>query len=233
MNVSAGKALLGLAFALGLAATAHSQAAWEFTSAGNAFTNGSWDFATAFTANSAVTVSGLGYYADPTNGQVDANQVALYQCSNAGCTGTGSLIASATVTNTYALNGHFRYVTVAPVTLVAGDSYEVAGVSHSDYYTWDDSGFKVNSGISLIALNGTTDRWNTGAGATAPDFLNYGQDDIGSEDGFWGPNVYLGSASGFTGTTAAPEINPAAAASALMLLLGGIAILRGRRSLTA
>jgi len=30
---------------------------WEFTSPGNSFTNGTWDFATAFSVNSNVTVS--------------------------------------------------------------------------------------------------------------------------------------------------------------------------------
>jgi PEP-CTERM motif-containing protein len=163
---------------------------WEFDSPGNSFTNGSWDFATSFLVNSDITATGLGYYADPTSGSVDDNPVALYKCSNADCTGTGTLLASVIVDNTYALTGHFRYVTIAPILLEAGMSYQVAGVSASDNYTWNDPGFATDPAISLIALSGQVGRWEAG---TAPNFLNYGQTDIVGQDGFWGPNVFVGT----------------------------------------
>ena len=71
-----------LALVLGAGSSALAGPAWEFTSPGNDYSNGTWDFATAFTVSSDVTASGLGYYASPTNGQVNSNPVALYQCAD-------------------------------------------------------------------------------------------------------------------------------------------------------
>ena len=195
----AAAAAAAMSVATGSAALA--AAGWEFTTPGNSFTNGQWDFATAFTANSAVTVSGLGYYADPVTGNADGNPVALYQCADAACLTTGTLLASANVTNIYALNGHFRYVTITPVTLVAGDSYEVAGVSNSDNYTWNDPGFTVDPALTILTTSGQASRWDH---SPTPDFLtSSGFIDLGGEDGYWGPDVFLGPASGFT--IGAPE----------------------------
>ena len=115
---------------------------WEFTSAGNSFSNGSWDFGNNFQVKSTVTVTGLGYFADPNNGFVDANQVALYAS-------TGTLLASATVDNTYPLVGHFRYVTISPVILTPG-IYQIDGASHADNYTWNDPGFFTNPAIIYL-----------------------------------------------------------------------------------
>jgi hypothetical protein len=114
---------------------AYAGPAWEFESAGTRYTNGTWDFAQAFSVNTNVTATGLDY-ADPITGNVDGNPVALYECDDADCTTTGSLLATATVTNIFAEFGHFRYVTIAPIALLAGHSYEIAGVSNQDNYTW-------------------------------------------------------------------------------------------------
>ncbi len=112
-----------------LAAVAVSTAAqagpgWEFAQAGNSYTNGSWNFTNNFRVLSALTVTGLGYYADPTSNMVDNNPVALFSAN-------GTLLASATVTNANAAVGHFRYVSISPLTLLAGD-YQIAGVSARD-----------------------------------------------------------------------------------------------------
>ena len=166
---------------------------WEFTTPGNSYTDGVWDFATAFIVNSDVTLSGLGYYADPVTGNVDGNSVAFYQCADAACLTSGTLLASATVTNTYPIVDHFRYVTIAPINLIAGDLYEVAGVSNVDNYTWADPGFTVNSAISILSTSGQEPRWellNTPSFLTGSGYL----DQVGN-DGYWGPNVFLGSAS--------------------------------------
>jgi hypothetical protein len=69
-----------------------------------------------------VTVTGLGYYADPLTGNVDGKQVAFYQCADAACLTTGTLLAQTTVTNVFPLFDHFRYVTISPINLVAGTS---------------------------------------------------------------------------------------------------------------
>jgi len=172
-----------------LVVSANAGPAWEFRSAGNSYNNNTWDFAAVFTVNSNVTVTGLGYYADPNNGQVDANPVALYSCNSAACDSTGTLLASATVTNVYPLFDHFRYVTIPDVTLVPGQSYEVAGVSFADNYTWNDPGFSTDPAITY---NLSQTRWQL---LNTPDFLNtLASFDIVS-DGYWGPNVFLGQPS--------------------------------------
>lgn len=206
---------------LGLAGLAASPAlagpGWEFTSPGNSFTNGVWDFATAFTVNSNVTASGLGYYADPVTGNVDGNAVALYECADAGCLTTGTLLASATVTNIYPINGHFRYVTIAAVTLQAGHSYEVAGVSNQDNYTWNDPGFAVDPALTILTTSGQASRWQS---LSTPDFITgSGFLDLGGQDGYWGPNVFLGDAGGFTGGVPEP--------ASWAMMVGGFGLIGG------
>jgi hypothetical protein len=202
---------------VGFAVGASADPAWEFTSPGNSYTDGTWDFATAFTVNNAVTATGLGYYADPVTGNADGNPVAFYQCADTACLTTGTLLAQTDVTNIYALDGHFRYVTIAPITLIAGDSYEVAGVSNTDNYTWDDPGYTVDPDISLLpGLSGQDGRWEA---IGTPDFLTTSnEEDLGSEDGYWGPNVFFGTPT-FVGAVPEP--------SSLRMLLAGLGMIGG------
>ncbi len=184
------KAWLAAIASLLLIPAAHATPAWTFTSAGHSYTGGTWDFGAAFTVNTNVTASGLGYYANPVTGNVAGNPVALYQCADVACSTTATLLTEVTVANTYPLTDFFRYVPITPLALTAGTSYEVVGVSLSDNYTWNDPGFAVNSAISLISDgSGNTTRWQSG---TSPTFLNTIQIDLSNTDGYWGPNVFFG-----------------------------------------
>ncbi len=182
-------------FALSAVSAAQAGPAWEFTSPGNSYNNNYWDFAQAFTVSADVEATGLGYYADPNTGLANGQQVALYLCADSACETTATLLALATVTNVNPLTGHFRYVTITPVELIAGSSYEVAGTSNTANYTWDDPGFSTDPAVSLLpSYNGGTDRWLQ---TNSPTFLgdgNYSSDLLG-EDGYWGPNVFLGTPS--------------------------------------
>ena len=196
-------------FALGFASLAQAGPAWEFTTPGSSFTNGSWDFGTDFGVNTTVTVSGLGYYADPITGNADGNQTALYQCTDSTCTATtGPALASVTVDNTNPLTGHFRYDTISPITLIAGDYYQVDGVSNVDNYTWNDPGFATDPAITYLANTWTSN-------PIGADFQGFVQNDV--SDGYWGPGLFLGAA-----TFAAPAPEPAS----LALFGAGLARLR-------
>lgn len=210
MNKSLFSSLLA-ASALLAAAPAFAGPAWEFTSPGNSYNNNNWVFATAFTVTRTVTASGLGYYADPVSGGVDANPVALYKCDTAGCLTTGTLLASVVVDNSYPLTGHFRYVTIDAIDLDPGD-YLVSGVSFGDNYTWNDPGFFTDPSIIVPSFE---TRWQVDDGSGTPYFLNYINTGELEPDGFWGPNVFLGEP---TFTEPVPE--PASWA----LMIGGLGL---------
>lgn len=183
MNRLASMTIIGVA--LVSAAPAFAGPAWEFTTASNSFTNGSWNFANKFTVLNEVTVSGLGWYADPITGNVDANPVALYRCDTAGCLTTGTLLAQVTVDNTYALQGHFRFVTIAQQTLAPGE-YLIAGVSDTNNYTWNNVGFTTDPNITY-----DDNRWFSTTSGASPTFNTSVQNDV--TDGYWGPNLFLGA----------------------------------------
>lgn len=108
----------------------------------------------------------------------------LFSCAVAGCTTTGTQLATVTVDNTYALVGHFRFVDIAAVTLAPGD-YLIAGVSDTNNYTWNDVGFTVNPNLTY-----NDNRYLFTTAGAVPVFDATVQNDV--RDGFWGPNLFLG-----------------------------------------
>ena len=160
-----------------------------------------------FTANSNVFVTSLGYYTDP--GYAGANfvnlspaqsgapsydeshEVGLYQVIAA--TGivpaTVVQIASATVGNGSTRSGDFGYTQItAPVALVAGGDYVLAGVSGADdpyVYDVQDYSQPNNSGLTVDpAISYTQDRYAGSATLVYPTLT-----DPNSEAGFFGPNL--------------------------------------------
>jgi hypothetical protein len=212
MTIAAAAALVAAS-----ASVSHAGPAWEFTSAGESFNNNTWDFGAIFTVTSTVTVSGLGYYADPNNGQVASNPVNLYSCADAACATTGSLLASAIVTNAFPLQDHFRYVTIAPITLTPG-AYEVDGVSFGDNYTWNDPGFSTDPSITYVA---NSDVWQLDS---SPDFMTAGTNGGDVTDGYWGPDIFLGVPT-FTGAVPEPGT-----LSLLAVGFAGIGLVRRRKT---
>jgi hypothetical protein len=95
------------------------------------------------------------------------------------------LLASATVTNQYPLTGHFRYVTIPAITLQPGN-YQIDGVSSTNNYTWNDTGFQTDTAITYV---GNT--WLSVENGAAPTFLNFVKNAV--TDGFWGANLFLGA----------------------------------------
>ena len=203
-------AISAAAFAALAASSAMAGPAWEFTTASNSFTDGSWDFANRFTVVNTITVSGLGWYADPRTGNVANNPVALYSCNTAGCLTTGTLLAQATVNNTYPVIGHFRYVTIPTLTLAPGQ-YLIDGVSSTNNYTWNDVGFATDPNITY-----NDNRWFSTTNGASPTFDTTVRNDVA--DGYWGPNFFIGLP---TFTSGVPEPST----WAMMLLgFGGIGL---------
>lgn len=87
------------------------------------FGSGTFTVGWAFTLNTAVTVTDLGYFDRDRDGLVGSHAVGIW-------TSGGTLLTSGTVTNADALDGDFRYTDVADIVLAAGD-YVVAGVNDS------------------------------------------------------------------------------------------------------
>jgi hypothetical protein len=152
-------------------------ALWEFTSAGNDFTNANWDFGNNFEALNTVRVTALGYYDNFGDGFVSSpHPVALYDS-------LGNLLASADVATTDPLIGHWRYHVIAPVTLVAGDTYQIDGESLGDNYTWNDPGFGTDPSISYLGNTWTQNNGDNFQGCCINDV----------SDGYWGPNALIGA----------------------------------------
>jgi len=138
------------------AATAEA-AAYSFTSAPVAVdTQLSLGF--TFTADTNFNVTSLGYYDDLGDGFLTAHDVGIFQGD--GASGPGPLLASTTLaagtSGTLGPND-FRYQAIAPLTLTAGQTYTIAGLSPNigvnDAWVYggpsEVTGFSVNPDITI------------------------------------------------------------------------------------
>ncbi len=77
----------------------------------------------SFTVNTAMQLTALGFFDDGSNGLAESHQLGLWNSS-------GTLLATATVNAGVVdpLNGQFRYASIVPVTLLAGQSYTIGAV---------------------------------------------------------------------------------------------------------
>ncbi|HET7084379.1 MAG TPA: DUF4082 domain-containing protein [Rhizomicrobium sp.] len=169
------------------AGAANAGPAWTWATAPTDFTNGSWDFGINFTVTTPVTVTGLGYYDAGGDGFLSSHEVALY---NAG----GTFLAGGTVVSANVLVSGFRFITVAPVLLAAGN-YQVLGVSHSDLYSYV-FGSTPGDFLTLdprITYLGDSYNFDNGSGAA---FVGIGTGTVNNDvnNGIFGPNLRLSDA---------------------------------------
>lgn len=108
-----------------------------------------------FTTSAPITVTHLGYLDAGTlpllSPQIGFYQ-AMYQSHEVGIWDTsGNQITSiATISTADTLLGHFRYQSIAPVTLAANTAYRIGGATGlNDWYTYDPNGYFANLGITI------------------------------------------------------------------------------------
>lgn len=163
---------LGFAFAIG-AAKLPAASIVDFTNPGTVLNNGAFTLGFTFQVNSTISVDGLGFFDDGKNGLTQSHDVGLW-------TGTGTLLASATVTNANALDSWFRYATISTLTLAPG-TYVVAATTGTENYAFEPTGFFTAPQITFVQ-----DAFIFGPILAFPT-----QTDPGTAVGFFGGNVRL------------------------------------------
>ena len=133
-------ASIGLALALALASPAAAQIspAFNYTSSSTLSDNRPFTLGFSFSLSQATTINGLGYW---TGGTLTSHQVGIWSSS-------GTLLASGTVSAADPLLGNYRYDSIAPLLLGAGNYViggeffngllpsDLAGVTTAPNFTW-------------------------------------------------------------------------------------------------
>jgi hypothetical protein len=158
--------------------------AWEWLQTGAEVNGGDWTFGQVFAPVQNISVDLLGYYS-PSGGMLDSHPVSIWDTN-------GTLIATSVETaSSVPFTAHFLYNSISPVTLFAGQIYEITGESGFDSYAYGDAGFAVQPAIDYFGYN-----YCLGCGDS---FTGIGTVDLGIGDGFWGPDFGWGT------TTSTPE----------------------------
>jgi uncharacterized protein (TIGR03437 family) len=114
------------------------------------YTQGSYLMGFVFRANSAISITQLGFYDSNLTGVPEtfaSSAVGVYDMS------TNTLLTSATVLPSDPATGLFRYVSISPLKLNTSDTYAIVGVSGSNYYTVgvQASAAPANSAITYVS----------------------------------------------------------------------------------
>jgi len=193
--------LLALAFGLcALPATSlASSVGWEFATLDNEHTPASWDFGEVFTVNQNIFVDFLGYYL-PSTGMTASHEVALYDS-------LGNQLAHTVITSGSSFaTDHFLFNTIAPIELFAGQTYVLQGLSSTDPFAWDNSGFQTYAPITILGNNAVN--LNT-LSFNGTNLVN------DTDDGYWGANF------GWDPVAAIPEPGSWTLAGTGLLLVAG------------
>jgi hypothetical protein len=153
------------------AAVSFSSPGIPFSSAGTTGYSLGWEF----TTNGTISVTSLGYLDD--GGLTETHDVGIYDS-------TGVLLASATIDGSGTQDGFFNYVSIAPLTLTAGQTYQIMATSGlADIYTYFASDMTVDPSITYdqdeysydnVLSDGQYSYGETvasGGGAFGPNFL--------------------------------------------------------------
>ena len=102
-----------------------------------------------FTTNSAVTVDALGYYDDQGDGFITPHTVGIFDS-------VGNLLTSASLSagTGNPLNGSFRYASISPYTLAAGQTFVIAATTEGPSDPWAYGNAYISDG--LVTLPGFT-----------------------------------------------------------------------------
>ena len=155
-------------------ASADPMPAIEFQNPEIDYTNDiSWSLGFEFEVWADVNVTSLGFYDAGADGFLEDHAVGLYDTF-------GTLLAATIINNDSLLAGLFRWESIAPVSLLAGQTYVVSGFGFLDPYTWDPYDASVDSRIYLSA-----GRYSDAEQLVFPEAR------ISELLGFFGPNLML------------------------------------------